>query len=45
MEWVLQVADEFDDALGALRHRWLGFNAQIGASVAALLKFRGRRAR
>jgi len=45
MEWVLQVADEFDDALGALRHRLLGFNAQIGASFAALLKFRERRAR
>jgi len=45
MEWVLQVADEFDDALGALRHRWLGFNAQIGASFAALLDIRGRRAR
>jgi len=45
MEWVLQVADEFDDALGALRHRWLGFNAQIGASFAVLLKIRGRRAR
>jgi hypothetical protein len=44
MEWVLQVADEFDDALGALRHRWLGFNAEIGASLSALLKIRGRRA-
>jgi hypothetical protein len=44
MEWVLQVADEFDDALGALRHRWLGFNAEIGAILSALLKIRGRRA-
>ena len=45
MEWVLQVADEFDDALGALRHRWLGFNVQMGASFAALLKFRARHVR
>ena len=44
MEWVLQVADEFDDALGALRHRWLGLNAGLGASLAALLKI-GRRER
>jgi hypothetical protein len=44
MEWVLQVADEFDDAVGALRHRWLGFNAEIGASLSALLKICGRRA-
>jgi hypothetical protein len=41
MEWVLQVVDEFDDAFGVLRHGWLGFNAEIGASFAALLKIRG----
>ncbi|MGO9716432.1 MAG: hypothetical protein ACLPV2_05625 [Steroidobacteraceae bacterium] len=41
----MQVADEFDDAFGALRHRWLGFNAQIGASFAALVRNRRRRAR
>jgi hypothetical protein len=45
MEWMLQVADELDDALGALRHRLLGFNAQIGASVAALLNIGARRIR
>jgi hypothetical protein len=31
MEWVLQVADEFDDAFGVLRHGWLGLVAEIGA--------------
>jgi len=37
MEWVLQVADEFDDALGVLRHGWLGLVAEIGAlSLAGL---------
>jgi hypothetical protein len=46
MEWVLQVVDEFDDALSALRHGWMGLHAEmgellfagagIGAAVAAL---------
>ena len=27
MEWMLQVVDEFDDALGALRHGWLGVDS------------------
>ena len=30
MEWMLQVVDEFDDAVSALRHGWLGINAEIG---------------
>jgi hypothetical protein len=36
MEWVLQVADELDDAVAALRHRWLGINGEMGALIAAL---------
>jgi hypothetical protein len=36
MEWVLQVVDEFDDACGALRHGWLGLNAEIGAPSIAI---------
>jgi hypothetical protein len=43
MEWVLQVVDEVDDALGALRHGWLGLNAGFTATLAALLNI-GRRA-
>jgi len=35
MEWVLQIADEVDDALGALRHGWLGLAAEIGALMLA----------
>lgn len=34
MEWMLQVVDEIDDALGAVRHRLLGFDAQIGMKLA-----------
>jgi hypothetical protein len=37
MEWVLQVADEFDDLIGALWLYFVGFAAEIG--------LRGRRAR
>jgi hypothetical protein len=40
MEWVLQVADEFDDALGVLRHGWLGLAAEIGAVLLVELKIR-----
>jgi hypothetical protein len=29
MEWVLQVADEIDDAISAVRHRCFGLYAQI----------------
>ncbi len=37
MEWVLQIADEIDDAFGLLRHGWLGLVAEIGAlSLAGL---------
>jgi hypothetical protein len=31
MEWMLQVVDEMDDAIGAARHRWFGFHAALGA--------------
>jgi hypothetical protein len=31
MEWVLQVVDEMDDAIGAARLHWMGLNAEIGA--------------
>jgi hypothetical protein len=30
MEWMLQVADEFDDAVGAFRHGCLGVTAEVG---------------
>jgi hypothetical protein len=39
MEWVLQVVDEIDDAIGVLRFRWLGLMARLGvlrSSLAAL---------
>jgi len=29
MEWVLQVADEFDDAVGAMRHGCLKVTAEM----------------
>lgn len=35
MEWVLQVVDEVDDAIGTMRHGWLGLNAEIGALLGA----------
>ena len=35
MEWMLQVADEVDDALGALRHGWLGVAAELGSVILA----------
>lgn len=35
MEWVLQVADEVDDALGLLRHGWLGLAAEVGSLILA----------
>jgi hypothetical protein len=43
MEWVLQVADEFDDAVGMLRHRSLGLAAEVGAVLLAALKIRPER--
>jgi hypothetical protein len=30
MEWVLQIADELDDALAVARHTWFGLAADIG---------------
>jgi hypothetical protein len=30
MEWVLQVVDEFDDAVGALRHGCLKMSVEVG---------------
>jgi hypothetical protein len=47
MEWVLQVIDEIDDAIGAMRLGWLGIAAPIGAlmsSVGAAFTIRGRAA-
>ncbi|HEX3396567.1 MAG TPA: hypothetical protein VHS76_07685 [Steroidobacteraceae bacterium] len=35
MEWVLQVADEFDDAVGALRLFAMGWSEEIGLTVAS----------
>ncbi len=34
MEWVLQVADEVDDAVGALRLFAMGWSEEIGLAVA-----------
>jgi len=28
MEWMLQVVDEVDDAVCAVKHRWLGFSTE-----------------
>jgi len=45
MEWVLQVVDEFDDVVAALRHRWLGLNGDFGVLwVAARHRMFGPRA-
>ena len=35
MEWVLQVVDEIDDAIGALRLCALGLCAEVGLTAAA----------
>ncbi len=35
MEWMLQVADEFDDAFGALRHGCYGVVAEVGSVLLA----------
>jgi hypothetical protein len=37
MEWMLQVADEIDDAVGALRMYSLGLAAEIGLVVGGTL--------
>jgi hypothetical protein len=34
MEWMLQVADEIDDAVAAARLYWLGFASEIGLALA-----------
>jgi hypothetical protein len=34
MEWMLQVVDELDDAVGALRLYALGLRAEVGLVVA-----------
>jgi hypothetical protein len=34
MEWVLQVADEVDDAVGALRLFAMGWSEEIGLTLA-----------
>jgi len=35
MEWMLQVADEFDDAVGALRMLAMGWRNEIATLAAA----------
>ena len=35
MEWVLQAADEFDDAFGALRLFAMGWSEEIGLTLAS----------
>ena len=35
MEWVLQVVDEVDDAVGALRLFAMGWSEEIGLAVAS----------
>ena len=41
MEWMLQVVDEIDDAIGALRHCSLGVAAEFGLLVSASLGIAG----
>jgi hypothetical protein len=42
MEWVLQVADEIDDAIAMLRHGWLGAHVHIGKLAGGGNGFSGR---
>jgi hypothetical protein len=37
MEWILQVVDEFDDGIGAVRLWCLGVGAEIGLAAAGVL--------
>ena len=37
MEWMLQVVDELDDALGALRHGCFGLIAEVGTPLLAAM--------
>lgn len=39
MEWVLQVVDEFDDAVGALRHGCMGVTTEVGMLWGAIMAF------
>ncbi len=39
MEWVLQVVDEFDDAVGAFRHGCMGVTAEVGMLWGGALVF------
>jgi len=39
MEWMLQVVDEIDDAIGALRLCSLGLAAEFGLVVSRSLRF------
>jgi hypothetical protein len=39
MEWVLQVVDEFDDAVGAIRHGCMGVTAEVGLLFGGTLGF------
>ena len=43
MEWMLQVVDEIDDAISALRLCSVGLYAEIGLAVAAALKIQQSR--
>jgi hypothetical protein len=36
MEWVLQVVDEVDDAVGALRLFAMGWSEEIGLTIASI---------
>ena len=39
MEWMLQVVDEIDDIMGALRLAFMGVAAEIGLLVAGVMGF------
>lgn len=39
MEWVLQVVDEFDDAVGAIRHGCMGVKADVGLLLGGTFGF------
>lgn len=36
MEWVLQVVDEIDDAIWAVRHRWFGVYSRFDVPLCAM---------
>jgi len=39
MEWVLQMVDEFDDAVGAIRHGCMGVTAEVGMLLGGTIGF------